>query len=958
MPDISRLVIEVDSKGVVTATGNMAAFEAMSKKVGKGADDLGKKFGAFQLIVNKLPGPLQSVAAGLMGMMTPATAAVSVFLQLGEAAIKFVKESTEAFAKFETLKTNLEVVSSSADEAANTFKELQQFSGGTSFKIDQISEVAVMLRQANTAAEDLIPTLTSLGNLAGGSSERFGRLALNYAQIAQTGKATSMDMRQFMLAGVPIEKMLADIGKAGSTAYEDIAEAIRVATTAGGQFDSAMAKGAQTIQGMKSQIEGLKEQYKALQAEYYNMPKASRAWNEAQISHYTHMIDLMNDKIELQKIEEKEDSGISTYIDDYDKAIILVKQLTSEIDALNSSHEMMASSEGMTGLYEYTRIKQAEKQLEIQNRIISRYQPMIDAHKEMVRQQEQFNRLLSAAETEYRNLQDRIRTDNARTAEARLRELEENIRFYENLLVNPVHKVRVSDQSYRGSELVESNVRMETQRLPENNIRDARENLAMFRRELENLNNGTRRTRDNFDDWVKILSNATGYTNEMVRSLGDFNTGDFNTVEKFSTEINNLIERMTKDGGFLYKILGLNNTDLYEEAADKMRGVVAAMTESGIWDFGDASYIRAIESLKQFDGNAMTKRGENYLADLTKELDNANKSTYELSVRRLMIEKNITEEAARQSVELQQQIYYIKNGYDLMGTVTERMEDALRKIRSGEGGYGEYAANAIGKSAIEFVQGTDVGNFAEGTAMGGPLVGLINMLIDAITNVLNSIDGIDEILSSATAMLMELKDVFKALLLPVLITARLLVLLAKGINWLLNIITFGLIDQMARAYDSLTATNDERDREEERLRALNDQYQKLYDALKLQEEYYLQQRRSLNTEWTIENFQNTRQVNDMILSPHGAFSTDPQDYIIATKHPERLMGGNSSQVFITVNNNAGANITTEESTDADGAKLIQITVNSFVRQGFLNGDYDNILDAVSHRRAGKRVVHV
>jgi hypothetical protein len=110
------------------------------------------------------------------------------------------------------------------------------------------------------------------------------------------------------------------------------------------------------------------------------------------------------------------------------------------------------------------------------------------------------------------------------------------------------------------------------------------------------------------------------------------------------------------------------------------------------------------------------------------------------------------------------------------------------------------------------------------------------------------------------------------------------------------------MDQFLSYTDSLAKMTDAQEEEAERLKAINEQYKNLFAALKEQEEYYLQQRRHLNAEWSIENYQTTP-VHDMILSPHGTFSTDPNDYIIATKNPQSL-GGGSAPVYVTVINNS------------------------------------------------------
>jgi len=93
----------------------------------------------------------------------------------------------------------------------------------------------------------------------------------------------------------------------------------------------------------------------------------------------------------------------------------------------------------------------------------------------------------------------------------------------------------------------------------------------------------------------------------------------------------------------------------------------------------------------------------------------------------------------------------------------------------------------------------------------------------------------------------------------------------------------------------------------------------------------------------------------MILSPHGVFSTDPEDYIIATKRPESLMSGGAASVYVNVINNSNADVTAHESTDENGARIVEITIDRVVQNGMASGKYDGAFDIMSQRRGGKRV---
>jgi archaellum component FlaC len=1313
VPDISRLVIEVDSRGVVNAEGNMDAFEAMLRKTGKSTDELAKKFGVFQLIINKLPGPLKSLASGLLGIVSPAQAVVGALIELGESAVKYVKESIDAFAKFEMIKTNLEVVSSSAEEASRTFNELQRFSSKTPFNLEQLSQAGIMLRQAGTSASEMIPLLEALGNVSSGNADVFNRMAMNLAQVANVGKATSMDMRQFMMAGIPINQLLKDIGKEGSTSFEDIRDAILAASREGGRFEGAMEKGSQTIAGLRTQVEGLKEQYKALSAEYYNMIGIARWWNESQRDYYSIMTEVMSTEIELQKIRDKKNNGTAAISDLYREAELIVEmaEKTSDINTGNNTALKAAA--------QFYRSQSSAMQ-----EILNRYQPWIDAQNELNRQQEEHNRLLDESASGYSNLQSKIEEMYAKTTEGQIKAKENEIAWWRAELDRQRY---VDEYTYQGMNAPAIITGKKLVGITDEDRNSIDTIIKMLEDDLDKLVNGSSKTTKEFEKWVELLSQVTGLTKENVESMGGLAT-----VEKYAAEVEKIRERLlakTPDGGFIYELLGLNRSDLFEDAASKISDLVMIMTESGIWDFNNDSYVIAIESLNKFNQEAKDTRGQEYLAKiyeeiadsqlsayelavkraieegriseevarqseelrqqererallaeiteqiedsqlssfdlavkrlatekniskeaaeqyikmqdafnfdkyisglneelsllrmtsseaerqrliseyrvtneekiaaalrdqnalrneqnklntlssitgipleelkgtslnfigqdigrrsknealtldylkeigiintdayvsglesiannlsdmikafnnvdnirsiievepryidyedeygmmsripdptdyfglfleglkklldnaltdamsarednylnrlaqeledanldtyslaikrlaieqqiseaaakrgidqqdqlrfinyitglqqqrsligasledrvsnqltgrgiikpnddqiyktiqennlryiatLTEQLNSVGKSTLELTIKRLMLEQSITEETAKQAIKLQNQIDYITNGYDYMGELTIAINDALRSIRSGEGGYGDYANAKFGQAGMSMIQGSDAGNFVEGFQAGGPWVAVINTLVGALSNVLGGMEGFSQILNPITEMLGAFKDIIKAAIVPGLIISKLLVLLAQGINWLLNIITFGLIDEMSKLYDTLIDTNDERGKEAERLRALNEQYGKLLVALKEQEEYYLQQRRSLNSESAIENFQ-TRSVNDMILSPHGAFSTDPKDYIIATKNPHELMGGGSN-VIVQINNNSDANITQTESVSPDGSRLIEVTIEKIMQKKFADGSMDSSIDAMNQRRTGRK----
>jgi hypothetical protein len=240
MPDISRLVIEIDSRGVLKAAGDLDIFAQMGHKAEKSTDNLAKNFGAFQLVVNRLPGPLKSLASGLMGMVSPATAAASALLEIGDAAVKFVKQSVQAFGEYELIKVNLQQVIGSAEQAETTFADLRELAGRTPFSVPGVAQAATQLKQAGIATKDLTKTIEILGNVSGGSMERFNRIAWNYTQVLQKGVLDVRDQREFANALVPITAELKKMGVTGMATADDMVKAFQNMTAEGGMFFNAI----------------------------------------------------------------------------------------------------------------------------------------------------------------------------------------------------------------------------------------------------------------------------------------------------------------------------------------------------------------------------------------------------------------------------------------------------------------------------------------------------------------------------------------------------------------------------------------------------------------------------------------------------------------------------------------------------------------------------------------------
>jgi hypothetical protein len=366
-----------------------------------------------------------------------------------------------------------------------------------------------------------------------------------------------------------------------------------------------------------------------------------------------------------------------------------------------------------------------------------------------------------------------------------------------------------------------------------------------------------------------------------------------------------------------------------------------------------------------------------------------------------MTEQDISYEFAKQAVELQKQLEYLqaqdKISYRLQGNKKESLRDVRyqnilnrygnsfektrdwwkdfiddwKEVFTTEGGgfinelkgaasdliealsplhgaIGEYTKAAFGEELYGLTQGTEIGAFTQ--AIGndnGLTVGMIDMFANAFGSVLGGMEGLSMILNPITELLKGFAPILKALLVPLLLVSAAM----KALGQVLETFFGWLVGDLDDLYDSLTATNDERERESELLRRLNEQYARLLDSIQEQEEYYLRKRRELNSGWAIESLG----VNDMILTPHGNFSTDPNDYIIATKNPSTLGSSVSAPVYINIINNSPSTVTAQEQTDPDGIRRIMVLVDQVVQNGIASGKYDSAFNTKQVRDSGKRV---
>jgi ABC-type multidrug transport system fused ATPase/permease subunit len=144
------------------------------------------------------------------------------------------------------------------------------------------------------------------------------------------------------------------------------------------------------------------------------------------------------------------------------------------------------------------------------------------------------------------------------------------------------------------------------------------------------------------------------------------------------------------------------------------------------------------------------------------------------------------------------------------------------------------------------------------------------------------------------------------------------------------------------------SSQNEADDQLAKLQKIQDELSKLIDQQKDLEAYYFKKRQELNAKAAMS-------VNDLIVTPQGAWSTHPDDYIIATKHPEALGSGGGARMNVKIVNNAGAAVSARQGVGADGINELLVMIDRQMQRNVASGKWDGSLAERETRMRGRNI---
>lgn len=228
-----------------------------------------------QSAANSLNRSANTAGSGVSGMASQfaaasakATVLANMLTSLGTKAVGlakgFVEMGISYNAQIEKYTTGFTNMLGSAQAAQEAMKAIQEDAARTPFDVASLTQANQLLISAGENAEYSRKVINALGDAVsatGGGNAELSRMAANLQQIANVGKASAIDIKQFAYAGINIYQVLADYtGKSVqevqnmTISYDLLSQALIAASEEGGRYYNAMDTQSQTMNGRISTL--------------------------------------------------------------------------------------------------------------------------------------------------------------------------------------------------------------------------------------------------------------------------------------------------------------------------------------------------------------------------------------------------------------------------------------------------------------------------------------------------------------------------------------------------------------------------------------------------------------------------------------------------------------------------------------------------------------------------------
>jgi tape measure domain-containing protein len=209
----------------------------------------------FNSGISKLGGIAKKGAGVAVAAVGAVTAA------LGAGVVAGVKYN----ASIESYQTSFEVMTGSAEKAAEVIDKLKKVGAETPFELPDLADTTQLLMNYGFSADEAMDKMMMLGDISQGSADKMSRIATAYGQMSSAGKVSLEDVKQMIEAGFnPLQEISESTGESmaslydriskGTISVDEITASMQRAKSEGGKYFQSMEKQSQTFSGLISTL--------------------------------------------------------------------------------------------------------------------------------------------------------------------------------------------------------------------------------------------------------------------------------------------------------------------------------------------------------------------------------------------------------------------------------------------------------------------------------------------------------------------------------------------------------------------------------------------------------------------------------------------------------------------------------------------------------------------------------
>lgn len=236
-----------------------SAGESASKKlsIGSAASSAFSKLGSAAKTAGSVGlTAVKGIGTAFVGLTSAAAAGVTAVAKVG----------IEYNAQMQIYQTAFTTMLGDAEKAQALTDNLKTLAAKTPLAMTDLADASQILLAFGSSAEELPDQLKRLGDVSQGNAEKLGTMATAFGRIQSNGYASLEEINMMIDQGFnPLNIIAEQTGETmaevrqrvsdGEVSFEELSEALRIATDEGGQFYNAMENQSKTFEGQMSTLQ-------------------------------------------------------------------------------------------------------------------------------------------------------------------------------------------------------------------------------------------------------------------------------------------------------------------------------------------------------------------------------------------------------------------------------------------------------------------------------------------------------------------------------------------------------------------------------------------------------------------------------------------------------------------------------------------------------------------------------